>query len=229
MKKIVHIIPVGHTKRTLIEGMRQFPFHKIILVLGRENTAGEEKAKKVAREIQKEFKEIAEIEYLYVDVDDVHSTALDMARLIKSEQKKGHHVKVNASGSLRTVGISSYLGCAVTGADLYVALPSYKDGEIKGVRRILEIPQFPLKAIGKEEISILSSLLKNGPTNSADELIMRLNEKTKNSPDYQKERARMSYHIKKLQGEGFIDTQRKGKNLKITLSKIGEIYAVGKC
>jgi DNA-binding transcriptional ArsR family regulator len=228
MKNVVHIIPVGHTKVTLIEGMRQFPFHKIVLVLGKEIGPGEEKAKEIAKEIEKEFGVLVEVEYLHVDVDDVYSTAIDIARVIKSEQGRGNEIKVNASGSLRTVGISCYLACAVTGADLYVALPEYKNEKVRGVRRVLDIPSFPLKEVGKEEFTLLRFLLIKGPTDSVDELIQGIVKIRKSSSDYQKERARMSYHIKKLREGGFIETLKIGKNLKINLTKLGELYSIGR-
>lgn len=228
MKKVVHIVPVGHTKLTLTEGMRQFPFHKAVLVLGKESSPGEEKAKEVAREIKEDLGGLAETEYLHIDMDDVYLGAIDIAKKIRREQKEGNEVRVNASGSLRTVGISCYLACAVTGANLYLALPSYEDSRIVGIRLVLEIPSFPLKSVGKEELSILRFLLEKGSVDSVDELIQGMNLKDKGSPDYLKERARMSYHIKKLREDGFIETQRRGKNLRISLSRLGELYAVGR-
>ena|SRR3990172_629615 len=228
MKKVVHIIPVGHTKLTLTEGMRQFPFHKIILVLGKERTPGEEKAINVANDIEKEFGAIAEIEYLHVDMDDIYMAAIDMAKTIKAEQDNGNTVKVNTSGSLRTMGISSYLACSVTGAEMYLALPSYKNGSVTGITQIIEVSSFPLKEVGSEELSILSFLLERRAVGSVDELIQWVNKKSKGSKGYLKERARMSYHIKKLREGGFIETEKRGKNLGIILTKLGELYSVGR-
>jgi CRISPR locus-related DNA-binding protein len=228
MKKVVHIIPVGHTKKTLVEGMRQFPFHKVVLVLGKEQTPGEEKAEGIAKEIEKEFGRLASVEYLRVDVDDVYSTAIDLARIIRTEQEKENEVKVNASGSLRTVGISCYLACALTGAQLYVAIPSYEQGKVTGIRRVLDIPSFPIKEVGKEELSMLHYLLKKGPTGSVDELIQGMDKGSKHAVGYQKERARMSYHLRKLKAGGFIETEKHGKNLRIALTRLGELYSIGR-
>jgi CRISPR-associated protein Csa3 len=228
MKKVVHIIPVGHTKVTLIEGMRQFPFHKVVLVLGKEDGPGERKAVEVAKEIEDEIGSLAEVEFLYIDADNVYSTAIDLAREIKNKQKEGDEVKVNASGSLRTVGISCYLACAVTGAELYVAHPAYENGKVIGIRRVVDIPSFPLKKVGKEELSILSLLKEKGATESVDELIEGLLKINKGADGYQNERARMSYHIKKLKNEGFIETKKIGKSLRISLSSLGKLYTIGK-
>ncbi len=228
MKKIVHIIPVGHTKTTLIEGMRQFPFHKVILVLGKQPGPGEEEAEVVAKEIEKELSPLVDIEYLRVDVDDVTGAAIEITKAIKREMTAGNEVRLNASGSLRTVGISCYLASAVTGADLYVALPEYSDGRVSGIRSVLEIPSFPLKEISTEEQTILQILLVAGETNSVDELIHGLGRSVKGLTGYQKERARVSYHIKKLKDGGFIETRKIGKNLRTRLTRLGQLYSIGR-
>jgi DNA-binding transcriptional ArsR family regulator len=228
MKKTVHIIPVGHTKKTLTEGMRQYPFHKIVLVLGKDPGPGEEKAETVAAEIREEFEKVAEIEDIHVELDDIYQAAITITEKIRKEEKLGNTVLVNASGSLRTVGISCYLACAVTGADLYVALPAYEEGKPTGIRRLLNIPSFPLKEVGSEELSIMQFLTTQMRMDSVDDLIHGVGGIEKNSAGYQKERARMSYHIKKLREGGFIETKKQGKNLTITLTKLGELYSIGR-
>ena len=228
MKKTVHIIPVGHTKTTLTEGMRQFPFHKIVLVLGKDTGPGEQKAEVVAAEIQSEFEKVAEIETLHVELDDIYTAAIAIAKQIKAEEKQGNTVMVNASGSLRTVGISCYLACSVTGAKLYVALPAYEKGKPAGIRKVQTVPPAPLKEAGKEEQLILKYLNLHGTLDSVDTLIQGLKEINKSAQDYQKERARMSYHIKKLRNNGFIETRKEGKNLRIGLTPLGRLISVGR-
>ncbi len=228
MKKTVHIIPVGDTKTTLIEGMRQYPFHKIVLVLGNTTGPGEKKAEVVAAEIRSEFGKVAEIEEIHVELDDIYTAAITIAEKIRAEEKQGNTVMVNASGSLRTIGISCYLACAVTGAKLYVALPAYEEGMLTGIRQVLNVPPAPLKDAGREELSILKYLNEHGTLDSVDTLIRGLRRLEKTAPEFQKERARMSYHIKKLREKGFIKTGKNGKNLKISLTPLGRLIAVSK-
>ena len=228
MKKTVHIIPVGHTKTTLTEGMRQFPFHKIILVLGKTAGPGEKKAEVVAAEIRGEFGKVAEIEEIHVELDDIYTAAIAIAKNIRAEEKQGSTVMVNASGSLRTIGISCYLACAVTGATLYVALPAYEKGVLTGIRQVQTVPPAPLKDAGREELLILKYLNKHGTLDSVDTLIQGLRGLEKTAQGFQKERARMSYHIKKLRKKGFIETGKDGKNLRTTLTPLGRLIAVGK-
>jgi DNA-binding transcriptional ArsR family regulator len=208
--------------------MRQFPFHKIVLVLGKDTGPGEEKAEAVASEIRSEFEKVAEIEEVHVELDEIYHAAITIAEKIRAEEKLGNTVLVNASGSLRTVGISCYLACAVTGATLYVALPAYEDDQLTGIRQVQVIPPAPLKDAGTEEQSILKYLLEHGRLDSVDTLIQGLRGLEKKSQSYQKERARMSYHIKKLRENGFIETSKDGKNLKIALTPLGRLISVGK-
>ena len=228
MKKTVHIIPVGHTKTTLTEGMRQYPFHKIILVLGKTPGPGEEKAEAVAAEIRGEFEKVAEIEEIHVELDDIYTAAIAIAKNIRAEEKPGNTVMVNASGSLRTIGISCYLACAVTGATLYVALPAYEKGVLTGIRQVQTVPPAPLKDAGREELLILKYLNQHGTLDSVDTLIQGLRGLEKTDSGFQKERARMSYHIKKLREKSFIKTYKDGKNLRTSLTPLGRLIAVGK-
>jgi len=177
------------------------------------------------QEIIKEFKPVVEIEHLIVDLDDIYSTALSLTKAIKHEQNDGNVVKINASGSLRTVGISCYISSAITGADMYIAIPAYNDGMITGVKEVVDIPRFPLKRFGKTEHRILDLLLKKGPVKSLDSLIRELNGGEVKKSSYLKERAKISYHINKLKREELIETVREGKNLRISLSRFGEVYA----
>lgn len=232
MEKIAHIVPVGHTKLKLLESLRQFPMQKVILLLGKDrNLEGEDKARQTAMDLRIDIKAIAEVEEETIDKEDVLQCALDITRIISKERKDGFEVKLNATGSMRTVGIGCYIAALVTGAEIYSGLSAYDEaGENIGIKKILHIPPFPIKDISKEQFKILKGLSGNGGSvNSVDELISIVNpEASPDRSDYQKERARFSYHLKELKKDGFIETEKEGKNVKVGLSKIGEIYVIGK-
>lgn len=232
MEKIAHIVPVGHTKLKLLESLRQFPMQKVILLLGKDrNLEGEDKARQTAMDLRIDIKAIAEVEEETIDKEDVLQCALDITRIISKERKDDFEVKLNATGSMRTVGIGCYIAALVTGAEIYSGLSAYDEaGENIGIKKILHIPPFPIKDISKEQFKILKGLSGNGGSvNSVDELISIVNpEASPDRSDYQKERARFSYHLKELKKDGFIETEKEGKNVKVRLSKIGEIYVIGK-
>ncbi len=232
MEKIAHIVPVGHTKLKLLESLRQFPMQKVILLLGKDrNLEGEDKARQTAMDLRIDIKAIAEVEEETIDKEDVLQCALDITRIISKERKDSFEVKLNATGSMRTVGIGCYIAALVTGAEIYSGLSAYDEtGENIGIKKILPIPSFPIKDISKEQFKILKGLSGNGGSvNSVDELISIVNpEASPDRSDYQKERARFSYHLKELKKDGFIETEKEGKKVKVMLTKIGEIYVVGK-
>ena len=72
------------------------------------------------------------------------------------------------------------------------------------------------------------TVLEEHIVDSIDELIARLKpELKKETKEHTNERARMSHHIKSLSNYGFLNSERSGKNIRLNLSKIGEIYAKG--
>jgi len=226
---ITHIAPVGHTKEKFVDIVRQFPIHKIVLVVGQDmNVSGEEEVYKTAKEIEKELKGYIDVEWRKVDKLDVFACAIDIIHIIKEERAKEHEVKINISGSLHTIGIACYIAALVSGTEIYSALPEYKKGEITGIKEILTIPFFPIKEINDEQMQILKVLEGDG-VNSVDELIAKLRQELKKeTKEYTNERARLSHHLKSLSKCGFLNSEKSGKNMKLSLSRIGDIYIKGK-
>jgi len=229
LKQVTHIVPVGHTKEKLVDSIRQFPVHKVILVVGKDRgVSGEDKVYITAREIERELKGFVEIEWRKVDKLDVLNGAIDILKIVKEERARGREVKINVTGSLRTIGIACYIAALVTNIEIYSALPAYKNGKVVGIKEISPIPFFPIKELPEEQMQILRALQGNGVA-SIDELIARLKPKLKKGTrDYANERARLSHHLKLLREDGFVEGEKAGKNVKLKLSKIGEIYAMGK-
>lgn len=229
LKQITHIVPVGHTKEKFVDIVKQFPLHKIVLVVGQDmNVSGENEVYKTAKEIEKELKGFIDIEWRKVDKLDVFACAIDILQIIKEERAKEHEVKINISGSLHTIGIACYIAALVSDTEIYSALPEYKKGEITGIKEILTIPFFPIKEIPDEQMQILKILEGNGVA-SVEELITKLKpELNKETKEYANERARLSHHLKSLRKDGFLDSEKVGKNVKLSLSRIGEVYAMGR-
>ncbi len=229
IKQVTHIVPVGHTKEKLVDSIRQFPVHRVILIVGRDlNVSGEDKVYDTARDIERELKGFVEIEWRKVDKLDVLNGAIDILRIIKEERSRGREVKINVTGSLRTIGIACYIAALVTNTEIYSALPAYRNGKVVGIKEIFTIPFFPIKELPEEQMEILRSLQGNGAA-SVDELISRLKPKLeKGTREYANERARLSHHLKILREDGFLEGEKAGKNVRLRLSRIGEIYAMGK-
>lgn len=229
LKQITHIVLVGHTKDILVNSVKQFPVHKVILIVGKDSkVTGENKVYETASKIEQELKGFVDIERKEVDKLDVLSGAIDILKIIKEEKAKEHDIKINISGSLRTIGIACYIAALITGTEVYSALPEYDSKEIIGIKEILKVPLFPIKDISDEQMRILRVLEGNGVA-SIEELITKLNpDLVKETKEYSNERARLSHHLNILRNDGLLESEKTGKNVKLSLSKIGEIYAMGK-
>lgn len=220
-----HIVPVGFSSEKLIASLKQFPVHKII-VLTHKGDENNKEVQSVLKAIHQAFKGF-EIQNRLVERENVLDSSLEILDIINEEVKEGSTVKINISGGLRNIGISSYIVSLVTNIPIYSDIPEYTDKDTYHLRGILDIPLFPIKELASEQITMLEKI-GNG-VESVDELISRLKpELEKGTTDFSNERSRLSHHIRKLSSEGFIETERFSKNLIIRKSKLGEIYMKGK-
>ncbi|WP_288067654.1 DUF6293 family protein [Methanolobus sp. WCC1] len=224
-KMFTHLVPVGFSPDKLIESIKQFPVHKII-ILTHKGDEEQEMVQSAVKSIKKAFKGF-EVENRVVERENILESSLEMLDIIEAEVKAGSTVKINISGGLRNIGISAYIVSLVSNVTIYSDIPEYTDKETYHLKGILDIPLFPIKDLAKEQLSILEKL-ENG-VESVDDLISRLKpELEKGTTDFGNERSRLSHHIKKLSNAGFIETEKVSKNLVINKSKLGMIYMKGR-
>lgn len=231
MKKVVHIIPVGFTKPTLIESMKNYPFHRVYLVLGREETEAELRARKLADEIEEDISGIAEVLRIKVSFDDIYSSSAEIIKIIKREKKLGNEVMLNISGSMRSLAIACYLAASLCGVKAYIGLPEYHGDAVVGISRVVEVPLFPIREVNGEKLEILKILFERKQLSSIDELISILKPeifKKSRARDYLKERSRISYHLKELEKGKFIKSEKKGKRKVLELTELGYLYALAR-
>jgi CRISPR-associated protein Csa3 len=223
-KMHTHLVPVGFTSNKLIASLKQFPVHKIILIIH----VGDYKNESVmaaVKEIEHAFRGFDVTNFL-IDREAVLYSSLQILSLIEKEVKAGSSVKINISGGMRNIGIAAYIASLVSDIPIYSDIPGHKDGTYY-LEGILDIPLFPIKELAREQISMLEKL--GDGVDSVDELIYRLKpELEKGTVDFGNERSRLSHHIRKLSNAGFIETERNSKNLVIRKSKLGEIYLKGR-
>jgi len=222
----VHFVPVGHTKETLLESLRHYPLSRVILLLGdNPKLEPEQKARTIAKQLKDDLGSIPSEEF-YVDTDDIPKAALAIAERMKQEKEAGNEVMVNLSGSLRSIGLAAYMAALAVQVKAYIGLPKYEGDKITGVRQVINAPLFPLKPLSSEKVKILRIIRK--AEQKMEDLILKTNPKLKkSSQDYLNERSRLSHHLKDLKEDGFIETEKKGKNITIRLTPLGKIYMEG--
>lgn len=223
-KKTVHILPVGYEYDKLIASIRQYPVHRIILIM----VDGDDKRQLVQQAVTKvkeAFKGI-EIEERIVARENIFQATLDILDVIEEQVKKGSDIKINIAGGMRNLGISSYIASLVSKVTVYTDIPESNNEKGYVLKGIMEIPIFPIKEISREQMEILNQLDES--TNSLDTLISRLKpEVDKGTQQFDNERSRLSHHIKKLKNAGFVETEKRDKMLSICRSVLGEIYTKG--
>ena len=224
MKCTVHIVPVGHTPQTLVGSIRRYPVDKVILVRGKDKSLpGSEKAEETAKTVRKDLGSVP-CEDLFVEIDDIEQSALSLAGRIIMEREPDCDVLVNLSGSLRSLDMAAYLAALSTGAPAYMGLPDYKGGKIVGVRKVVEVPILPLKDVSSEKRVILRALRSAKDGLRLEELIKKSGRLREEAVS---ERSRLSYHLSDLKKDGLVETLKEGRNLRVSLTFAGRLYAAG--
>jgi len=247
------LVFIGHTKERIIESIRSvrsFSIDKIILVVGEQESTGEEKARGIAEELTQDLKTFFDVETVRIDKKDVMRAAQQIMGMIRSEQASGRDVLLNMSGSLRTFSIAAYIAGCITGSKMITAIPEYdeNDNEI-GIEDIIELPSLPLNTLKDEQLRILAALggerneppskpsrrkkaagasettSRSGGVASLDELVLLLDPDIKKGTDaFASERSRLSHHLKNFESMGLVTKTKSGKNVEVRLTGLGEMF-----
>jgi len=216
------IVFVGHHKEKLldsIKALRDYPVRKIVLAIGKQESSGERKARKIAEELAQELGSVWDVEVVEVDKKDVMKAALQLVSLIKREGK----VILNISGSLRTFAIAAYIAACITNSRIITSIPKYDESDREiGIEEIVEIPVLPVEFPGKEQMERRNGV--DDGVNSLDELVLELNpELEKGSKEFKRERSRVSHHLAKLEEAGFVKREKIGRNVRVEPTLLGKI------
>lgn len=224
-----HIVFVGHHKDRLMDSISMlsgYPMGRIILVVGEQQSSGEGKSRALAEEMMHDLEKTFEVEIVPVDKKDITRGSVQIVKLIRSEKERGNNVVINISGSLRTFAVAGYIAGSITNCDIIASIPEYSEsGEEIGIEELVGIPTLPVCFLRDEQMKIVVAI-ENG-VNSLDELIMRLKPSiVKYSDDFYKERSRVSHHLKILEDSGFIVKKRKGRQISVKLSELGNMMSM---
>jgi len=226
MSKFVHLIPIGTGKNRLLESLKKcgHPFHKVYLIITK---SSEDEYKRIADQIENSLRAIAEVERIYVDAVNIYAIVIELIKITRNEMKEGNIVLINVSDCPGTVSLACYIAAQLSKSKLYIGLPEYRNNEEIGVKEVMELVFPPLKRISNDKLTIIKIIKENGNSvDSINKLIELIEGKIKDAKKYMAQRARMSYHLKKLEDDGLIRMIREGKNVKIILTELGKAYAL---
>jgi len=247
------LVFIGHTKERIIEsirGVRSVSIDKIILVVGEQETTGEQKARGIAEELTKDLATFFDVETARIDKKDVMRAAQQITGIIRNEQASGRDVLLNMSASLRTFSIAAYIAGCITRSKMISAIPKYdKDDHEIGIEDIIDLPALPINTLKEEQLRILTALgrdrseppaipsrkkkvtmvseitSRSGGVASLDELVLLLDPKIKKGTDaFATERSRLSHHLKNFESMGLVTKVKSGKNVMVRLTGLGEMF-----
>jgi CRISPR-associated protein Csa3 len=246
------LVFIGHTKERIIESIRSvrpFSIDKIILVVGEQESTGEQKARVIAEELTLDLATFFDVETIRIDKKDVMRAAQQITGIIRNEQASGRDVLLNMSASLRTFSIAAYIAGCITGSKMITAIPLYNtDDEEIGIEDVIDLPSLPVNPLKDEQIRILTALSGDrsepaaissrkkkvaasktksgaGGVSSLDELVHLLDPTIKKgTDDFASERSRLSHHLKNFEIMGLVTKTKSGKNVVVRLTGLGEMF-----
>ncbi len=220
------IVFVGHHKEKILESIKalhKYPSQKIILMVGKQVSSGENKAKRIANEIKKALKPIWEVHEKKVDKKNILNATNQLLDLILKERRAGSDVLINATGSLRTFAIAAYIAGCFTNSRVITSIPRYDESDIEvGIEEILELPLIPINFPTEEQKKILLGIQEEAE--SLKNLIIQLSSHGKQGKkELQKERSRISHHLTNMEELMLIKRNKQGKNVWVTLTFLGKL------
>lgn len=222
------VVFVGHHRERLLESItnfRKYPVSRIVLVLGDDDTTGEQISHKVAARVKTDLSPVFSVSLTRMDKRNILNATSQIIDLVLKEQKEGFRCILNVSGSLRTFAIAAYIAGCLTGSPMITSIPRYdeEDREI-GVEEIVELPAIPVQFPRKDQIELLEAIARSG--SSFEDLILQVNPKARNAPEEKaKERGRLAHHLRKIEEMGFVTKEKAGKQVIFSLSPLGRIFA----
>ncbi|MFN3384093.1 MAG: DUF6293 family protein [Archaeoglobaceae archaeon] len=213
MSEFVHVIAVDSNQSAILESIKTigYPIHRAYLVYRRRE------ALKIVEDLQGILKSLIETKTLNLEDRNVFEITWDLLRLIREETEKKNTVFLNISDADKNLAVAFLLSAQISKVRIYMMLDS-KAG-------FIQTP--PAKSYNQERIRILKILFDDGGSvESINRLIELLEGRTEDQKKYMAQRAKITYHLNELAEDNLVMTQRKGKNLRVSLTELGKAYVI---
>ncbi len=211
--QVVHIIPADRSAEVILESVKAsgHPIHRAYVVYEKDES------KKVAEEVKNVLSSLVDVETREIAEKGVYPAVWEILRIARKEKDAGNEVLINVSDASRRMSLAGMIAAQISGSKIYI----FSDG---GVSEILKPP---IRVVNEDKLEILRVLdREGGQVESINRLIELVEGKIEEHKKYMAQRARMSYHLNGLEEDGLVVTERRGKNLRITLTELGKAYVI---
>jgi len=251
----VHIAAGGFEYDRILKPMfNRYPVDKLLLL--RSKTSPYQGPRNLAKRfIDKLQENPIEIKIHRVDMYDFDDVYSKVIKILKNESNRNKKIYLNISSApkLTLVAMMSAAFMMKNQADIeifYVSPEKYlipeiveklsdvennveelkelgnqflENGTAMGLKNYEEIPIFPVKNITDRDRYILEVLKSSDGVDSIKELVLKVNRSRKKRI----ERSSVQYRLEKLKENGLVYTERHNKKLRISLTRVGDIYLKG--
>ncbi|MCK5725012.1 MAG: hypothetical protein KAI84_20920 [Gammaproteobacteria bacterium] len=250
----IHIVPIGlDSPDRFVEGFRKFAPSKVIFLMGIEQTEIEKEAIEIKNEVKNNIGKHVEVKEHTAELFRFSDAIKTLANIIIEEKKKDDDeiIYINISSSTKVITQASYMAASLFKARIYyVPAEKYlstelililnKNDELKnetvtkfikenrylsmGVKEPYEIPVLKMRPPNKDELNILEIINKN-EKKKFKSLKFLVEEGLGLDYSIGSNRNKYSQIVKKLEKNGFVTTNRSGREKGISLTESGKVIA----
>ncbi|MDK2795852.1 MAG: hypothetical protein PWQ22_1161 [Archaeoglobaceae archaeon] len=213
MGEVVHVVAVTSESSRVLDSIKSigYPIHKAYIVYREKDSLS------AVEEVNRALSSLVDSKILNFEGKKVYQVVWELLGVVRQEIEKGNSVLFNISDADRSLCMALMISAQISNSKLYL-------GSENGAT-FLQTP--PLKKVNGDRIKILKVLVNEGGlVDSINRLIELVDGKIEEQKKYMAQRARMSYHLNELEEDGLVVTERKGKNLKISVTDLGKAYVV---
>ncbi len=211
MASVVHVITVESNPAEIVDSVKMsgYPIHKAYLIYS------SDAAEKAVEDVKNTLSSLVDVETVRIESDDVYNAVETILSTVRKEVDDGNIVLMNITDASKLLCLACFIAAQISESKVYMKL---RDG-------VTEIQTPPMKKVNEDKLEILRALDKEGGSvDSINRLIELVEGKLEEQKRYMAQRARMSYHLNGLEEDGLVVTERRGKNLRIYLTKLGKAF-----
>ncbi|MET1123990.1 MAG: DUF6293 family protein [Archaeoglobaceae archaeon] len=211
--RVVHLILAGERPSVILDGIKAsgYPIHGAYVFYE------DEESKKIAENVKKVLSSLIDIETVQIPSGGVYAAVWEILKAARREKDAGAKLVLGVATHSRRLAMAAVVAAQIAGGDLIVFR---EDG-------IEKIATPPISMVNEDKMKILRVLeSEGGEVDSINRLIELIEGKVSDQKRYMAQRARMSYHLNGLEEDGLVVTERRGKNLRISLTELGKAYVI---
>ena len=222
LERVVHIVPVGFEEDRAIFGLAKLGASKIYLLIDKKDDAWGQEARKYAEKVKNRLRQfvfdMSDVEEIYFDPTSYSSCESVVANILENE-RNASKIYLNISSSTKLAAVAFALkAIEYENAFLYYVVPEEYNLPAEGVALSSGVRRIEVFTPREEKFSVIEEEILEKLDSKIYQSLGELSEIIFPGED-KAGRAKLSYHVRKLQSQGLVEFEP-GK--KIAISTVGK-------